>query len=242
MKLLFFLFPSLALSQLDFSVYDEVVFVKTNSVPEGIKNALGLHPLLNYTEISTLNYPDNIVRETNILNHLYDNYWPNLKADIEKNLDKICVTDKISLLEEMKYLYKIHRQYMKNIFHVTSKDDSKCRVCDPFAYWFKLRLEEYTTPRWTKQQHLIAGDVLMVFSSPTKLIMFKDNVTGQTIGDGMYIVLIEVSKTQPQLREITRLVELDHAITCKPLLWEQILQLDNMFQMFYQIFLRDRPF
>lgn len=237
---------AIAAAQLDFSIYDEVVVVKSNTVPNDIKTLLGVHPMLNYTEIGAAKYPDNIVRETNILNHLYDNYWHSLKDKIEKNVDKLCINDDTDLLEDMKYLYKIHRQYMKNIYHVTSKDDANCRVCDPFSYWFKLRLEEYTS-QWrlmsTYTLNKISCEVTVWFNGFQILKLKRMNFNGGPTDEPQYnTVLIEVNKTQPQLREITRAVEMADATKCKPILLDQLAQLDNMFEMFYLIFLRERPF
>ena len=228
-----------AAAQLDFSIYDEVVVVKSNTVPNDIKKHLAVHPMLNYTEIGAFKYPDNIVRETNILNHLYDNYWHSLKEKIEKNVDKLCINDDTDLLEDMKYLYKIHRQYMKNIYHVTSKNDANCRVCDPFAYWFKLRLEEYSS-QWQYLNYFYKKErQVNNWNSGFKILQLK-----RVSSDLPYenIILIEVNKTQPQLREITRAVEMADATKCAPILLDQLAQLDNMFEMFYQIFLRERPF
>lgn len=230
MKFVYFLFPTLAFAQLDFSIYDEVVLVKTNSVPEQIKKVLDVHPLLNYTEIGLLKYPDNIVRETNILNHLYDNYWPECKSQIEKNLEKICVSDENDILDDMKYLYKIHKQYLKNIHQITHQ--SNCRVSDPFAYWFKLRLEEYTTQPWFNIHSQV------VWTNGLKTIKFKRNPVGI---DRNIILWVKVNQTLHQMREITRSLTLDLA-NCKELLGSQIDLMDNLFDMFYQVFLKERPF
>lgn len=250
--MLFLLFMALATAQLDFSIYEEVVLVKSNTVPEGIKKLLEDHPMLNYTDISSLKYPDNIVRETNILNHLYDNYWPQLKSQIENTVDKLCVSDDINVLEDLQYLHKIHRQYMKNVYHVTAKDAANCRVCDPFAYWFKLRLEEYSSEwrfvvyknfpenndivHWSTERHQWQNK-FKILNLPRRIV----GADGKNVVE-FNVVIIEVNKTQPQLREITRAVEMADATNCKPILLTQILQIDNMFEMFYQIFLRDRPF
>lgn len=234
MKLFYFLFPALAFAQLDFSIYYEIVLVKTTRVPDDIKKALDVHPLLNYTEINSLKYPDNIVRESNILNHLYDNYWPECKSQIEKDLDKICVSglDENNGLDDMKYLYKMHRQYLKNIYHVTSK--SKCRVCDPLAYWLKLRLDEYNM-NWK------LTDTRIAWSNGLRSVKLKQ-IGNDGDGPDINRLHIEVNKTQPQLREITHAVELSNTKECPYIILRQLFQLDNMFEFFYQVFLRDRRF
>jgi len=141
----FFHFVACVFAQLDFSVYDDVVVVKKNSIPMGIQKCLDEVPELNFKEIKTISYPANIILETNILTHLYDNYWQKYLSETNRN-DKIyqyCANKLDSeFLDNMAFMVKIHRQYLKNI-HNISKLNGKCRVCDPVSYWFRVKLEQF---------------------------------------------------------------------------------------------------
>ena len=198
-------------AQLDFSVYEDVVYVKTNSVPEEIQKALSGIPDLDYKEIKKLSYPQNIIRETNILNHLYDNYWTNYAAD--PKLTEVCSSSKSDFLDHLTYIYKLPRQFLKNLHNIT-RQNGKCRVCDPIAYWFRQRLEEYTGP-------------------------FPEYSSGKYNTNGASNIIMDVNRTFVPLREISRTLELSEQQKCIEVTDLSFDIFRRMLSFFYQTFLKN---
>lgn len=216
-----FMILSLASAQMDYSVYEDVTYVKTNSVPDEIQKCLNESNELNYKEIKNLPYPDNIIRETNILTHLYDNFWQTYLSNGQKNVAEICKVGGADFLEHINYMVKLHRQFLKNVHHIAK--DGKCRVCDPMAYWFRLKLEAYKAP-WTEHNGYLSNGY--PYRSKLGRIFVNE-------------VIIDINTPFLPLKEVSRALEQADQTTCVTTIIPKIEYFNLMLDVFYEIFLKD---
>ena len=221
MLFLFMVLP-LAIAQMDFSVYEDVTYVKTNSVPDEIQKCLNESAELNYKEIKTLTYPENIIRETNILTHLYDNFWQLFLSKAQLSVAEICRVGGADFLEHASYMVKLHRQFLKNVHHLAK--DGKCRVCDPMAYWFRLKLESYKSP-WI---HLVNGHYSNGYTISRKIP-----------GDIANQCRLDVNTTFLPLKEVTLALDQPDPATCATTMSAKLRYFNTMLDLFYEVFLKD---
>jgi len=224
MKLLsLFMMVSLAIAQMDYSVYEDVTYIKTNSVPDEIQSCLNVSDELNYKEIKNLSYPENIIRETNILTHLYDNFWQTYLSNGQKNVVEICKVGGADFFEHINYMVKLHRQFLKNVEHIAK--DGKCRVCDPMAYWFRLKLEAYKTP-W--KDYSPGGGWSNEYPYRRKI--------GQNFVND---VIIDIHTPFLPLKEVSRALEQADQTACATIITQKIPYFNLMLDVVYEIFLKD---